>query len=49
MYSYACIDTNFMPFLPFTFKEKAKNKNLRKGNDSEIEPVPWISKKSKIF
>lgn len=44
-----CIDTNFMPFLAFTFRKKAKNKHLRKGNDSEIKPVPWISKKSKIF
>lgn len=44
-----CIGTNFMPFLPLFFQEKAKNKNLRKGNDSEIKPVPRISKKSKIF
>lgn len=42
--AWTLVEEKIYPFLKLP-----KKKHLRKCNDSEVEPVPWVSKESKIF
>lgn len=42
--AWTLIEAKYVLFWSFQ-----KKNHLRKCNDSEVKPVPWVSKESKIF